>query len=196
MGPIELSPSLADRKRRACAGVVCLTAPMQVRQSSIRGDRPECPVDASHRVHGHARYERYSKVDGDEKESIPRWRCTSGCGTISVLPDGRLPYRPIGVDLLEGWLDALFDGGRGPPPVTEKEKGCLDRAVTRFHQRIPDLTVVLGQMIGVISPTASQLWMSIRKLGKLREILRLLAEDFKTSLLWTYRCLRPRGVSP
>jgi hypothetical protein len=113
-----------------------------------------------------------------------------------VLPDSRLPYRPISTDLLEGWLDALFSGGRGPPPVTEKEKGCLDRAVTRFHQRIPDLTEVLGQMIGVISRTASQLWIGIRKLGKLREILRLLSEEFKTSLLGDYRCLRPRGVSP
>jgi hypothetical protein len=153
-------------------------------------------VDASHRIHAHSRYHRNAKADGNEKESIPRWLCTSGCGTISVLPDSQLPYRPIGTDLLEGWFDALFAGGRGPPPVTEKEKGCLDRAVARFHQRIPDLTVVLGQMISAISPTASQLWIGIRKLGKLHEILRLLAEDFKTSFLGHYQCLRPRGVSP
>lgn len=167
---------------------------MQVRQSSILGDRPACPLDPRHRVHAHGSYKRYAKVDGTQKESLSRWRCTSGCGTISVLADTRLPYRAIGVDLFERWFDSLFIEGRGPPMVTEKEKGCMDRAVTRFIQRIPSLTVVLGQMIGVISPTASQLWIGIRKLGKLREILRLLAEDFKTSFLGDYRCLRPRGV--
>jgi hypothetical protein len=50
-------------------------------------------------------------------------------------------------------------------------------------------------MINVLSPTATQLWVRLRKLGKLTEILRLLAEDFKTSLLGHYRCLRPRVVS-
>ena len=69
------------------------------------------------------------------------------------------------------------------------------RALERFHQRIPSLTEVLGQMINVLSPTATQLWVRLRKLGKLTEILRLLAEDFKTSLLGHYQCLRPWAVS-
>ncbi len=167
---------------------------MQVRQSSVHGDRPECPIDPAHRVHSHGDYKRYAKADGDEKEKVPRWFCTVGCGTISVLPDTRLAYRPVGTDLLENWFDAAFMG-RAPPKVTENEKGCLKRALTRFLQRIPSLTEVLGQMVKIPSPTATQLWVRLRELGKLREILRFLAEKFKTSLLGHYQCLRPRVVS-
>ena len=151
-------------------------------------------MDPSHRVHSHGSYKRYKKADGHEKEKASRWLCTAGCGTISILPDTRLPYRPVGTDLLEGWFDATFMG-RAPPLVTENEKGCLKRALTRFLQRIPSLTEVLGQMIKTVSPTATQLWTQLRKLGKLRDILRFLAEDFKTSLLGNYRCLQPWVVS-
>ena len=161
---------------------------MQIRQSSMKGDRPQCPVDPSHRVHVHASYERYRQADGPEKETVPRWRCSAGCCTISVLPDTRLPYRPVGVDLLEAWLDAaLMD--LPPPLVTEKERGCLRRALSLFRYRIPSLSKVMGQMINVLSPCATQLWGQLRKLGKLRNILRLLSEDFKTSLLGDYKCL-------
>lgn len=176
---------------RESEAALWLTARMQVRQSSVRGDRPECPVDRRHRVHVLGDYERYSRADGDEKEKVPRWVCAVCGGTISVLPDTRLPYRPIHVGMLEAWFDAAFMG-RAPPQVTEKEKGCLERAQTRFLHRIPSLTEVLGQMIEVIGPTATQLWIGIRKLGKLGRILHVLAKEFKTSLLGDYRCLRPR----
>jgi hypothetical protein len=115
-------------------------------------------------------------------------------GTISVLLDAMVPYRPVGTDLIEKWFDAAFRS-RAPPKVTENERGCLERAITRFFQHIPALTEVLGQMIEVIGPTAAQLWIALRKLGKLPEILRLLAEDFKTSLLGDYRCLQPWVVA-
>ena len=151
-------------------------------------------MDPSHRVHVLATYKRYSKADGAEKDIVPRWRCTVGCCTISVLPDTRLPYRLVGVELLEAWLDAELMS-RAPPQVTENERGCLERAHTRFLQRIPSLTEVLGQMIKTVSPTATQLWVQLRKLGKLRGILRFLAEKFKTSLLGGYRCLHPRAVT-
>ncbi len=164
---------------------------MQVRQSSVHGRRPKCPVDPAHRVHSHGGYKRHAKADGDKKEKIPRWFCTAGCGTISVLPDTLVPYRSVGTDLLERWFDAEFMG-RGPPTVTEKEKGCLKRALTRFLQRIPSLTEVLGQMIDAVSPTATQLWVQLRKLRKLSAILRFLTENFNTSLLGSYQCLRPR----
>jgi len=167
---------------------------MQVRQSSVRGGRPECPIDRTHRVHVLGHYKRYRQVEGTEKEKVPRWLCVVCGGSISVLPDTRLTYRSIRVGMFEAWLDAAFMG-RAPPRVTEKEKGCLDRAVARFLQRIPSLTEVLGQMIKVIRPTATQLWIGIRKLGKLGQILRLLAEDFKTSLLGDYRCLLPWAMS-
>jgi len=152
-------------------------------------------MDPAHRVHSHGGYKRHSKADGHGKEKVPRWFCTVGCGTISVLPDTLLPYRPVGTDLLEKWFDAAFMG-RGPPAVTENERGCLERALRRFLQRIPSLTEVLGQMINVLKPTATQLWVRLRKLGKLTEILRLLAEDFKTSLLGHYRCLGSERLPP
>lgn len=161
---------------------------MQVRQSSVRGDRPECPVNGKHRVHAHGSYKRYVKANGVEKEKIPRWLCVVCGGTISVLLDTMVPYRPVGTDLIEAWFDAAYRS-RAPPDVTELERGCLERATKRFLLRIPSLTEVMGQMIDVIGPTATQLWMDLRKLGKLRKILRFLAEDFKTSLLGDYRCL-------
>jgi len=200
MGPIVVSPGVECRAhlgvpiRRELIAVLWLTARMQIRQSSVRGDRPRCPLDRTHKVHSHGDYERYLKADGEEMEKVPRWLCVVCGGTISVLPDTRLPYRPVGVGLVEAYLDAVFMA-RAPPKVTEKEKGCLERAHTRFRQRIPSLTVVLGQMIEVINPTATQLWIGLRKLGKLGKILRCLAEDFKTSLLGDYRCLHPWVVS-
>ena len=125
---------------------------------------------------------------------MARWLCTVCGGTISVLPDEMLPYRSVGVGLLEGWFDALHHG-RDPPAVTEVERGCLDRACSRFLQRIPSLTTILGQMVEAIRPTAQALWTQLRKFRRLVDILRLLAEKFKTSLLNDYRCLRPWSVS-
>lgn len=167
---------------------------MQVRQSSVRGDRPECPIERTHRVHSNGSYVRFAEADGERKEKVPRWLCVVCGGTISVLPDALLPYRPVGTGLVQEWLDFVFMG-RAPPKATEKEKGCLERAVRRFLQRTPSLTEVLGQMINVLSPTATQLWVRLRKLGELAEILRFLAEDFKTSLLGDYRCLHASVVS-
>ena len=151
-------------------------------------------MDASHRVHAHGSYQRHKKADGDEKEKASRWICTAGCGTLSVIPDTCLPYRSVSVDLFEAWVDAAVMG-RAPPEVTENERGCLDRALRRFYQRIPSLTEVLGQMVKDASPTATQLWVQLRKLRKLADILRFLAEKFKTSLLGDYRCLRPRTLT-
>jgi hypothetical protein len=151
-------------------------------------------VDPNHRVHGHGSYSRHSKADGTEQEDVERWRWTAGCCTISVLSDAFLPYRPVGIELLQAWLDAELMG-RAPPDVTENERGCLKRAHERFLQRIPSLTEVMGQMIKAVSPSASQLWEQLRKLGELTDILSFLAEKFKTSLLGNYRCLRPRAAT-
>jgi len=101
-----------------------------------------------------------------------------------------LPYRLVGVCLLEEWLDAVHRG-HDPPRVTEVERGCLERATARFVQRTPSLATILGQMVRTIRPTAQALWSSLHKLRRLGEILRLLAEKFNTSLLGAYRCLKP-----
>ena len=102
---------------RERGGVLWLTTRMQVRESSVQGNRPECPVDRRHRVHSHGEYERYGEADGTTKEKIRRWLCVRCAGTISVLPDAMLPYRPVGVGLIEVWFDAVFQG-RAPPMVT------------------------------------------------------------------------------
>jgi len=116
---------------------------------------------------------------------VTRWLCIVCGGTISVLPDEMLPYRPVVVELLEAWFDSLHHG-RDPPQVTEVERGCLERACSRFLQRIPSLTTILGQMVEAIRPTAQALWTQLRKFRRLVDILRLLAEKFKTSLLGDY----------
>ena len=163
---------------------------MQLRASSVRGERPVCPLDRGHRVHGHGIYKRYQSVTGSEKRRIPRWRCTV-CGlTISVLPDEMLPYRALGVALVQAWFDAVLRG-RGPPAVREIERGCCQRALRRYTTHIPSLNSALGQMVTAIKPSASELWSVLRSLGDLPEILRYLAERFKISLLGSYRCLRP-----
>ena len=170
---------------------MCFVLAMQMRESNVRGGRPQCPVDGAHRVHVHGHYKRYQGPEGDEKRPVPRWLCTVCGGTISVLPDDVLPYRAIGVWMLQAWLDAALCG-RDPPAVREKERGCLQRALLRFTERIPSLCSVLGQMVEQSHPSACQLWSELRRLGSnLEDILRLLSEQFKISLLGDYRCLHP-----
>ncbi len=170
---------------------------MQVRQSSLVGDRPLCPHDRDHRVHSHGCYWRYAGADGQELVRIPRWFCVVCAGTISVLPDEMLPYCAVDADTVMKWFDAIL-AGRSPPPVTEKERGCLERSLQAFTQHIPSLTQALGQIIRIITPSAAQLWTLLRRGRNLGEILRFLAADFKTSLMRDYCCLYPwpvRGCS-
>ena len=163
---------------------------MQLRASSVRGERPVCPVHRRHRVHGNGSYDRYRDVTGGARRRIRRWRCTV-CGlSISVLPDDMLPYRALAVGLLQAWMDAVL-GGRDPPAVGEIERGCCQRALRRFHKHIPSLASAMGQMVATINPSASELWSTLRSLGDLPSILLHLAERFKLSLLCAYRCLRP-----
>lgn len=100
-----------------------------------------------------------------------------------------VPYRPISTDQLESKLESAFSG-KDPPPRTEKEKGCLNRALRCFIKNIPFLTRVLGQIVETTRPSAAVLWKQLRRLGNLKEILLDLAVNFKTSLLKDYRCLK------
>jgi len=170
---------------------------MQLRRSSLNGaDRPECPCPGRMReglkkVHVHSSYERYAKPEGNERIAIPVFICVL-CGQyFSVVPDELLPYKPIGVEKVEKQFDAEYAGSEPPRECTEIEKGCLARAVRSFVQHTPTLSNRLGQMIKTIDPTARELWRCLRRLGGLKEILRILAEKFKTSLLRDYRCLQP-----
>lgn len=167
---------------------------MQLRQSSVHGDRPKCCPHCSHgKVHIHDKYDRHSKADGrsdEDQQTIQRYFCPLCGRTCSVLPDDMLPYAPVSASQTQKHFDAAFNGGPAPP-ATEKEGGCLRRAFKRFTKRVAPLTAILGQMIRVIRPTAQKLWQALRTFGNLAKILQLLAQNFKTSLLGDYRCLKP-----
>lgn len=142
-------------------------------------------------MHKHGSYERYRKPDGVEKIAIEVFRCVL-CGQyLSVLPDDMLPYRPIGVEEVEQHFDAEYADGKELSSLTEIEKGCLTRAVKSFAQHTQSLCTKLGQMIKSIRPGTRELWRELRRFGRLKEILRMLAEKFKTSLLRDYLCLKP-----
>jgi hypothetical protein len=171
---------------------------MQIRESSLKGaDRPDCPCagqvrEGLKKVHKHGSYKRYRKPEGVEKIAIEVFRCVL-CGQyFSVLLDDMLPYRPIGVEKVEQQLDAEYEEAEAPQGCTEIEKGCLERAVKQFVQHTQSLCNKLGQMIRrSIRPGARELWRVLRRFGGLKEILRMLAEKFKTSLLGDYLCLKP-----
>jgi hypothetical protein len=149
-------------------------------------------------VHAHGSYERNANCDDQEKEDIPVFLCVPCGRTISVLPDHCLPYRAVGVPLLEKHFQAQAHPGQTPEPAaTEKEKGCLKRAWARFKQRVAPLSATLGQMIRPVKPTAAQLWNQLRRKSNLVTILLKLARPFNTSLLHDYLCVRPwsRGSS-
>ena len=169
---------------------------MQIRASSFKGGRPSCPLNPNHPVHVHGYYERYANCDDGEREAIPRFLCVPCGHTLSVLPDHVLPYRAVGVSLVEQHFDALANPGQAPePPATQKEKGCLKRAWTRFKQRVAPLSATLGQMIRPVKPTAAQFWKQLRRQSNLAVILRELARPFNLSLLGNYRCLAPWSPS-
>lgn len=163
---------------------------MQLRASSFVGDRPPCPWNPNHTVHKHGYYERYANCNDDLLIKILVFLCVKCGHTLSVLPEEMLPYRAISAPKVQAHFDAQT---QSPPipPVTEKEKGCLQRAWTRFQQRVKPLTEVLGQMIEPFQPGAAQLWTQLRRWGNLPAILLQLARPFKTSLLLDYRCLQP-----
>jgi len=135
---------------------------------------------------------RYGDCD-DKKPllvTIFRFLCVRCGHTLSVLPDDLLPYRAVPVPLVEKHFDAQANG-TPLPAATEKEKGCLQRAWTRFTGRVEALLAVLGQMIQTVKPGASALWNQLRRWGNLPQMLRQLASPFKTSLLHDYLCLQP-----
>jgi hypothetical protein len=165
---------------------------MQIRQSTLKGDRPLCPVDPSHTVHAHAHYDRCENCNNSDQAAVARFLCLPCGHTISVLPDRFLPRRAISVAKVEEHFDAQANPGQGREnAVTENEKGCLKRAWARFKQRVCSLTATLGQMIEAVKPSASQLWNQLRRKSNLTQILLQLANPFNTSLLADYHCLIP-----
>jgi hypothetical protein len=165
---------------------------MQIRASSLKGDRPWCPLNRGHKIHCHGTYDRYAKCDGQETENIDRFLCLPCGRTISVLADHFLPYRPVPVSLVQKYFDAQVDPGQSQePPATEKEVGCLKRAWNRFGQRMSALAAVLGQMLQIRTSAPKPFWSALRRWGNLTDILLQLASPFNTSLLHDYLCLQP-----
>ena len=119
---------------------------------------------------------------------------------VSIIPVGMLPYRCLPVASLEKHLDArhgvarpVAGEGARPPPASEVERGCLERAERKLLGRITFLCGCLGQMLPVLDNNdLGGFWRALRMIGRLREILLHLAAKFKTSLLACYRSLKPR----
>jgi hypothetical protein len=169
---------------------------VQIRSSRLTGDRPFCPVDPAHQVHRHGHYYRHGDCDGLEPwERLRRFLCLLCGRTLSVLPDHLLPYRPLSAPKVQEHFDAKTSD-RPPPPVTEKERGCLKRAWVRFTRRTTALAATLGQMVQLVLSEPKPIWLQLRRWGNLPNILRLLGRPFNTSLLQDYRCLRPWGRKP
>jgi hypothetical protein len=144
-------------------------------------------------LHRHGSYGRYCQPTGEERFGVQRFLCVRCGHTVSVLPEGRLTYRPLEVERLQGYFDtqAGIRTGLDPPPELV-EAGCLQRAWHRFLTRAKVLTDLFGQMLPAKLPTAPQLWQGLRRaVGAAEQMLRFLAHYCKRSLLGDYLCLRP-----
>lgn len=173
---------------------------MQVYEVSLGvGERPcagrECPrCGGCVRLHKHGCYLRWRGVDGAQPVKVERYICPRCRHTWSVIPSGMMPYGSLPVERFEQLADAhcgLAGGGARPPPATEKENGCIRRAMEELSKRIPFLCGLFGQQLPVFANTdICGFWRAVRELGSTAWILARLARDFKTSLLRCYRSLR------
>lgn len=179
---------------------------MQIHEEALAGkSRPCAPQDCAkcagnQKLHKHQTYERLASSTGDDTVTVRCYRC-GRCGqTISVIPAGMLPYRSLPVARIEEWFDSshgvprpVAGEGARPPPASEVERGCLERAGKRLLGRIPFLRGCLGQMLPVLDDEdPGGFWRALRMIGRLGDILLHLAAKFKTSLLACYRSLKPR----
>ena len=165
---------------------------IQVRADSFSGERPCCPRGCAGRLHRHGFYHRYARPSGGERWAVPRYRCPT-CGlSVSVLPAGCLPYRPLEGQRLEAFFDAQAGIRSGPdPPPGVLEAGCLRRAWARFQTRVSTLKEAFGLLIPSVISEAAHLWKQMRLAKEtLAGILGFLAQTRKVSLLGDYRCLR------
>jgi len=178
---------------------------MQVKEGSFRGDRPPCPRDGRHRVHRHGSYPHYQDCDSARQGRVLRFLCVICGRTISVVPDTRLPYRSVGLQQVQAGLAWRFGGGPAPPEGSERERGCVKRALQCFESHSPALRHALGQIVQDVGADATALWRTLGRLSTTGPILRFLQEKLKPlaqghtrrgfSLLGTYRCLAVQPFS-
>ena len=144
-------------------------------------------------MHRHGFYWRYCTPHTSDRFRVQRFLCVVCGHTVSVLPGGRLTYRPLEVERLQGFFDAQAGVSTGlDPPPGLVEAGCLQRAWDRFLTRVKVLIDSSGQMLPSELPSAPQLWKELRRaVGPAEAMLRFLARYCKRSLLGDYACLRP-----
>ncbi len=176
---------------------------MQIRHASFpAGSLPPCPFDHEPEVGGclqnHGHYKRYAHPEGATTIRIPRLLCKLTGKTISILPDGMLPYRAISAGAVEDHFDRLSSTGspqtNGPDRAAHSETvhACLRRSWRRFSsaRRVASLTDFFGQRLPRME-SAAALWKAIRDTaGELGQILLELARQGR-SLLGDYQCLTP-----
>jgi hypothetical protein len=165
---------------------------MQVFASALCGkDRPCAPPDCQRckgqqKLHHHETYERFAQPSGETKVQVHCYRCPRCGRCFSVIPPGMLPYRSLGVERFEAWMDHPCRA----PPADKIEQGCLLRARKRLQQRIPVLCQRLDQQLPArLQGDICAFWQALRKIASLADMLVQLAEDFKISLLADYRSL-------
>ena len=166
---------------------------IQIRADSLKDERPRCPRSCRRKLHRHGGYWRYAHPRGEVKFYVERFLCVVCNHTVSVLPVGRITYRPLEVKRLQSYLDSQGGLGSGPdPPPDLLEAGCLRRAWIRFLTRVEPLKTFSGQMLRTTLNRPGQFWLEMRRcFGSLEEILSFLARTRKCSLLGDYACLRP-----
>lgn len=165
---------------------------MQIRADSFTGERPACPRRCPGRLHRHGWYWRYARPKGGERLPVLRYWCPA-CGlSVSVLPAGCLPYRPLEGQRLEAYFDAQAGIRSGPdPPPGVLEAGCLRRAWARFQTRVSTLKEAFGLLLPSVVSGAAHLWKQMRLAKEtLAGILGFLGLTRHLSLLGDYRCLR------
>ena len=179
---------------------------MQIHEEALAGkSRPCAPADCARcagkqKLHKHQTYERLDDTSGQGTETVHCFRCPPCRLYVSIIPRGMFPYRNLRVERLEDRLDArhgvarpVAGEGARPPPASEVERGCVERAERKLLGRIPFLRGCLGQMLPVLdNDDLGGFWRALRMIGRLGEILLHLAAKFKTSLLACYRSLQPR----
>jgi hypothetical protein len=114
--------------------------------------------------------------------------------TLSVLPSGLLPYRPVRAERLQADFDQRAGiSSHGPdPPVTVKEADCLKRAWSSLAARVHLLIKAFGQLLPSGIENASRLWQALRQSkNSVASMLGFLSQHHHISLLGNYRCLRP-----
>jgi len=182
--------------------------PVQIHEEALAGKtRPCAPEDCAkcagkQKLHKHKTYQRLADTSGQDTETVHCFRCPRCPHYVSIIPAGMLPYRSLRVERIEEHLDTrhgvarpVAGEGARPPPASEVERGCLERAERKLLGRITFLCGCLGQMLPVLDhKDLGGFWRALRMIGRLGEILLHLAAKFKTSLLACYRSLIPRWV--